>query len=211
MVASTTALREGILVDLVGRLQKGDVRSRTVSRLADRFQIDRAHALRVQSTALNIYDQVETHWEHAHPELRQLLEWSAELHEVGLFMGYSGHHKHGSYVLAHADLPGFSRQDQRALAAMVLGHRGRFSAERLEQLRPRRTVPYRLILMLRVAVRLHRRRSASPLPDFQAEVDGTRLRLTFPPGWLASRPLTVADLRLEQNRCLEIGLTLEYH
>ena len=142
--------------------------------------------------------------------MRQILEWAAELHEIGLFMGYSGHHKHGAYVLAHADLAGFSRQEQRALAAMVLGHRGRFSAARLEQLRPRLYVPYRLILLLRVAVRLHRRRSPKPLPSFRAQVKDKALILTFPEGWLAKRPLTVADLELEQNRCREVKLQLEF-
>jgi len=138
------------------------------------------------------------------------LKWAAELHEIGLFMGYSGHHKHGAYLLAHADLPGFSRQDQRALAAMVLGHRGRFSAERLNQLRPRRMVPYRLIAMLRAAVRLHRRRSATPLPTFRARLKETALCLEFPADWLKSRPLTAADLKLERDRCQEVGLTLRF-
>jgi exopolyphosphatase/guanosine-5'-triphosphate,3'-diphosphate pyrophosphatase len=210
MIASTTALREGILVDLIGRTQTGDVRSRTVSRLVDRFQVDTHHASRVRDTALMLYDQVADEWDLHDPELRLLLEWAAEVHEIGLFMGYSGHHKHGSYVLAHADLAGFSRQEQRALAALVLGHRGRFSADRLEQLRPRRHIPYRLISILRVAVRLHRRRSSKPLPPIQTAVDGQILRLTFPEGWLAERPLTATDLELEKERCKAVGLELEF-
>ena len=210
MVASTTALREGLLVDMVGRLQQGDVRGRTVQRLVERFQIDEGHAVRVRNTALHIYDQIAPDWELANTELRKLLMWASDLHEIGLFMCYSGHHKHGSYLLANADLPGFSRQDQRALAAMVLGHRGRFSAERLNQLRPRRMVPYRLIAMLRAAVRLHRRRSATPLPPFKAHLRETALCLEFPPNWLKSRPLTTADLKLERDRCQEVGLTLRF-
>ena len=210
MTASTTALREGLLVDMVGRQRTGDVRNRTVHQLINRFQVDMGHAARVRDTALYLYEQVAADWELADSELRQILEWAAELHEIGLFMGYSGHHKHGSYVLAHADLAGFSRQEQRALAAMVLGHRGRFSAARLEQLRPRLYVPYRLILLLRVAVRLHRRRSPKPLPSFRAQVKNKALILTFPEGWLEKRPLTVADLELEQNRCREVKLQLEF-
>jgi exopolyphosphatase/guanosine-5'-triphosphate,3'-diphosphate pyrophosphatase len=210
MVASTTALREGILVDLVGRTQSGDIRSRTVSRMVDRFQVDTEHACRVRDTALMLYDQVADEWELQDPELRQLLEWAAELHEIGLFMGYSGHHKHGAYVLAHADLAGFSRQEQRALAALVLGHRGRFSADRLEQLRPRRHVPYRLISLLRVAVRLHRRRSSKTLPLIETTVHGQMLKLRFPEGWLAERPLTATDLELERERCKAVGLELDF-
>ena len=193
-----------------GRAQEGDVRGRTVDRLANQFQVDRVHAARVRETAMQLYDQVHQDWELDDPELRQLLEWAAELHEIGLFMGYSGHHKHGSYVLAHADLAGFSRQEQRALAAMVLGHRGRFSASRLEQLRPRRYVPYRLISLLRVAVRLHRRRSSNPLPAFQATVEDEVLKLRFPSGWIEERPLTAADLDMEKNRCREVGLGLDF-
>jgi exopolyphosphatase/guanosine-5'-triphosphate,3'-diphosphate pyrophosphatase len=209
MVASTTALREGILVDMIGRTQRGDVRSMTVERMVERFEVDRAQAARVRSTALDLYHQISQDWELDDPELEQMLEWAAELHEIGLFMGYSGHHKHGAYLLAHADLAGFSRQEQRALAAMVLGHRGRFSTDRLEKLRPRRDIPTRLIALLRVATRLHRRRSSKPLPPLRASVRGTRLLLEFPEDWLLDRPLTMADLQLERERCEEVGLDLE--
>jgi exopolyphosphatase/pppGpp-phosphohydrolase len=34
-------------------------------------------------------------------------------------------HKHGAYILGHADMPGFSKRDQARLALLVLGQRGK--------------------------------------------------------------------------------------
>jgi len=38
------------------------------------------------------------------------LGWAARLHEIGLDIAHNQYHKHGAYILGHADLPGFSRQ-----------------------------------------------------------------------------------------------------
>ena len=45
------------------------------------------------------------------------------MHEIGLAIAHSQHHHHGAYILRHADLAGFSRQEQQLLAAVVEMHR----------------------------------------------------------------------------------------
>ncbi len=52
MYVSPTALREGLLYDMLGRLQDEDPRDRTIAMLATRYSIDQGHADRVQATAL---------------------------------------------------------------------------------------------------------------------------------------------------------------
>ncbi len=58
---------------------------------------------------------------------RSLVEWAALLHEIGYTVSHIGFHKHGAYILANADMPGFSAQEQRQLAMLVLGCRGGLS------------------------------------------------------------------------------------
>ncbi|RME26900.1 MAG: Ppx/GppA family phosphatase, partial [Deltaproteobacteria bacterium] len=92
MTTVDTALREGLVLDLAGRGVEGDIREGTVRRLQERFGVDAIHASQVARTALSLHDQVRDAW--ALPEdSRHLLDRAARLHELGLFLRYSGHHK----------------------------------------------------------------------------------------------------------------------
>ena len=209
MTTVDTALREGILLDLVGRAATGDVHQRTILRMQERFGVDREHADRVTRTALMLFDQVHEDME-LPPGSRDLLKWAVQLHEIGLWLRFAGYHKHGCYLIENADLPGFSRQEQRAIAAMVLGHRGRFDMARLEKLRPKRSVPAGLVLLIRLAVRLHRTRTPTRRPDIVARAIGPKLELVFPDGWLAERPLSARDLVEECEQATSAGLELSF-
>ena len=207
LTAVDTALREGLLVELLGRERDGDRREMTVAELESRFGIDTIHGRRVAALAMRLFDQVADAWGFSTAE-RSLLNWASRLHEVGLFMGFSGYHKHGAYMLHHTDMSGFSLQDQRALAAITLCHRGKFSQSRLTRFELSNAVSLRLILLLRIAVRLNRRRSPTPLPEIAARAEGDTLSLTFPSGWLAERPLTQDDLNSEVQDCAGIGVSV---
>ena len=54
-----------------------------------------------------------------------------------------------------------------------------------------------LIVLLRLAVLLHRGRSGVALPNIELTARGGTLELRFPARWLKEHPLTVADLQLE--------------
>jgi exopolyphosphatase/guanosine-5'-triphosphate,3'-diphosphate pyrophosphatase len=211
MTAVGSALREGLLVELIGRLVHKDIREATIHRLAADLGIEPLQAERVENTALMLFDQVATQWE-LHPESdRTMLRWAATLHEAGIFISYSGHHKHGSYLLQHADLPGFSRQDQRVLATLVLSHRGRIRLEQLSAVATSRfDALLRTILLLRLAARLHRGRSDSMSPNIKTHVSENSIQLLFPPGWLDSVPLTRADLTAESHAFATAGYALTF-
>jgi exopolyphosphatase/guanosine-5'-triphosphate,3'-diphosphate pyrophosphatase len=199
MRAAQGALREGLLYDLVGRIRHEDVRDRTIRALCERNRVDLAQARRVERTALALLAQVEQGWELEGEEAKHLLQWAARLHEIGLSIAYSRHQKHGAYLVENADLPGFSREDQRLLATIIEAHRRKLPRQRLDALRGRtRRVARRLCVLLRLAVLLNRSRSRAALPPIAASARKDRLELAFPEAWLEAHPLTRADLELEQ-------------
>jgi exopolyphosphatase/guanosine-5'-triphosphate,3'-diphosphate pyrophosphatase len=88
------------------------------------------------------------------------LRWAVSLHEIGVSVAHSEFHKHGAYILGHADMPGFSKRDQARLALLVLGQRGKL--QKLASM-PAGDPNWRLVFCLRLAVLLHRARDDHPL------------------------------------------------
>jgi len=210
MTPTSGALREGLLYDIIGRHQGADTREATINRYAERLRVDRTQARRVERTALGLFDQVSVAWKLSN-ERRSQIAWAARLHEVGMFVTHSGYHKHGAYLIANADLPGFSRQSQGAIAALVLGHRGKLSIERLRAWYP---APDHKLLrqstLLRLAVRLHRGRSPKSLPEVRLNVSNDSLVMSFPSEWLDENPLTRADLETEAAAVSSAGFSLTF-
>jgi exopolyphosphatase/guanosine-5'-triphosphate,3'-diphosphate pyrophosphatase len=198
MAVSDGALREGVIYDLLGRIRHEDVRDRTIATVTGRYGLDEAQAERVWVTARELLGQAQTAWGLEREEWAQRLEWVARLHEVGLLLTHDQHHKHGAYILEHADLPGFSRGDQTLLAALVRRHRRSVPVDAFAHL-PREIAPLveRLCVLLRLAVVLHRGRSRQTLPPLKLSVNAQRVSLRFPSGWLDEHPLTRADLETE--------------
>ena len=208
MHLSEAAMREGILVDLVGRIHDDDARDASIQRLQRQFQLDQAHAARVGDTALGLLRQARG-WRIDVDEWAPLLGWATAVHEIGMVLSWAGYHKHGAYMLQHVAAPGFSRQDQQMLAALVLAHRGRFSRSRLRVISPHRleTISH-LAVVLRLAVRLHRDRSPRQRALPGLRVQGNTVELRFEPGWLDSHPLTRADLVAEADLLAAGGFEL---
>lgn len=208
---SEGALREGVIYDLLGRIRHEDVRDRTIATVIDRYGLDKAQSERVSATAWILLNQVRDAWRLTGEELAHNLEWAARLHETGLLLTHDQYHKHGAYILEHADLPGFSRSDQVVLATLVRRHRRGFPAKAFEHL-PREFAPLaqRLCVLLRLAVVLHRGRSRHALPLLNLQVDRQRLELHFPEKWLDANPLTRADLSSEAHYLKKAGFRLEF-
>ena len=135
-------------------------------------------------------------WNLAGEEYARVLGWAARLHEIGLTIAHNQYHKHGAYLIEHGDMPGFSRQDQELLAALVRGHRRKFPVAVFRDLAQGSTAR-RLCVLLRLAILLHRSRSRQTIPRFSVTVTEKTMRIKFPRGWLAKHPLTMADLKQE--------------
>ena len=209
MRVSSGALREGLLYDLVGRIQHEDIREHSVCVLAERSGRDAEQAARVRETALQLYRMVADGWKLGDTELEQMLAWAAELHESGKMVAFNQHHKHGEYIIRNANLQGFSQQEQTLLSVLVRAHRRKFPADVFKSVPKRWTrQAIRLAILLRLAVTLNRGRSDVHLPEIGIEVSKNAITLDLPEDWLEVHPLTRADLASEAACLAVINYTL---
>ncbi|HEX8010863.1 MAG TPA: Ppx/GppA phosphatase family protein [Casimicrobiaceae bacterium] len=192
------ALRLGVLYDLLGRTIDEDVRGVTVERFVKRYTIDREHAARVADLATSLYRRAL-----GRPEAGtlQLLAWAATLHEVGMSVSHIGFHKHGAYILQHADMPGFSAGEQGRLALLVFGCRGGLA--KVEAVLGDEDIRLQL-LALRLGVLFHHARAAIALPRLRLKV-GRRIALDVSARWLAAHPLTAHLLAKERSQWDALG------
>jgi exopolyphosphatase/guanosine-5'-triphosphate,3'-diphosphate pyrophosphatase len=211
MRVSDSALREGLLFESLGRLYTEDTRERTVRNLMARHHVDAAQAQRIAATSELLYRQIGKAWGlNGSDENLRLLRWAAQLHEIGMAVSHSQYHKHGGYLLANFDMPGFARGEQRRLAALVRGHRRKVPLDELHAFDDDTNERLlRLCVLLRLAVVLHRRRDEVQLPDLQLSVDDDQIRLKFPEGWLDQHALTQADLGMEADYLKQAELKLK--
>ncbi len=156
------ALREGMLLDFIARHPEEvaaadrvpDLRRRSVLHLADRLRSDDAHGRHVAELALKLFDATRrTHRLGARE--RELLEFAALLHDVGLYVNHAKHHRHSRYLIMHGELRGFTPEEIAVIAAIARFHKGappRPSHEDLTALSPEaRRLVIQLTAMLRVA------------------------------------------------------------
>jgi len=211
MRVSDLALREGLLFELVGSIHHHDVRDRTVDTLIHRYSLDEEQGHLVAATAMSLLEQVQKKWQLTTEQNGQMLNWAARLHEVGLAISHGSFHKHGAYILAHADLPGFSRQQQRIIAALIRGHRRTLSKKIFHNLpKETRNNTLQLCIILRLSVLLHRGRSHAAKPELGIRVKKHHIHLTFPEYWLDDHPLTTAELAAEARHLESVNYQLDY-
>jgi exopolyphosphatase/guanosine-5'-triphosphate,3'-diphosphate pyrophosphatase len=177
--------------------------------LCTRYSIDEGHADRVQATALGLLGQVVDDWDLRFEDAPHALAWAAQLHEIGLAVNYTGHHKHGAYLVAQSDLPGFARDEQALVAALVRGHRRKLDPRFFETLPDELQLPAkRLCVLLRLAVLLNRNRDPEVVALPHLSASANKLKLTFHDDWLDAHPLARADLEREQRLLKPIGFKL---
>jgi exopolyphosphatase / guanosine-5'-triphosphate,3'-diphosphate pyrophosphatase len=206
---SPFALREGVLHDLLGRLEHRDPREKTVKALAERYQADLSQAARVDDWSAAAFEQVAESWL-LNPVHADFLHWICQLHEIGLSIAHDSFALHTAYILDHTDMPGFSRQEQQFLAVLARLQRGRIDRDLLNELPTRLQSPARrLLVLLRLATIFCRARSDSGTCDFAVHARSAGLRLELPAGWLEAHPLTRRDLSLEQEQWQDMGFELE--
>jgi len=204
------ALREGLIYDLLGRNQQEDVRSRTLTAIIERSGIDTKYACQIDSTALNAFKQVATSWELKQEWHKELLSWAAKTHEVGRAIAHNNYHKHGAYLIKHADLAGFSTQDQNMLALLLRFQKRKIKLERFAQFNELQDTLIKLCILLRLAIILNHVRSVNDKEEVMFIVDEYNLTLVFEDNYLSRNPLTVAKLEQEANYLAQINFNLKY-
>ncbi len=203
MDVTETAMREGILYDLLGRFHKQDMREVTVDEFMRRYHIDTRQAARVRRVALSLLAANGV----VSDNDERFLDWAARLHEIGLSVSHGGYHRHSGYILEKADMPGFSRSDQARLALLARAQRGvllklpEFAAESGLSDNDRL-----LVWVLRQAVILCRSRRDVEIPDIKVEANGKKFRLSLPQNWLELHPLTQRALEEEAVHWHAVGI-----
>jgi len=195
--ACDAALREGIVEYLLesdgGEKKKGgSVRRTSVLSLVERSDVERAHATHVARLALRIFDQTQDLHRFRTGE-RELLEYAALLHEVGMHVSYQDHEKHSYYLISHAGLKGFTT-DQVAVVANVARYYRKATPseedENFAQLSPaQQDVVRKLAAILRIADALDRGRRRA-VRDVGVESSKGRIRFRL-------RPRGDAEVELE--------------
>jgi exopolyphosphatase/guanosine-5'-triphosphate,3'-diphosphate pyrophosphatase len=164
------ALREGVIVDwmlshklIEDRLRyQGEVRERSVRKIAQKYQVDLKNGDRIANFALSIFNQTRGHLHNWGTEERELLWAAAILHKSGLFISHSSHHKHSYYLIRHGELLGFAEAEIEIIANLARYHRRSAPKKKHESYsnlpsKLHRTLVNQLSAILRLAVALDRR------------------------------------------------------
>jgi exopolyphosphatase/guanosine-5'-triphosphate,3'-diphosphate pyrophosphatase len=142
----------------------------------------------------------------AKEEALRLLGWAANLHEIGISVAHSGYHKHTAYILANADMPGYSKKEQSRLSLLALAHRGKLGKVH-DLIESQEDIA--LIMALRLAALFYRNRSDAELPVMQGHFSVTKFHLILGLGWLAQNPLTDTALQEELKQWNELGVSVQ--
>ena len=90
--------------------------------LAERCNYSAEHAGQVARLALSLFDQTTaTHG--LGPREREWLEYAALLHDIGVHISFTRHHKHSYYLVKNGDLRGFEPDEVEVIALTARYHR----------------------------------------------------------------------------------------
>jgi exopolyphosphatase / guanosine-5'-triphosphate,3'-diphosphate pyrophosphatase len=132
-IVCSSALREGVAVDMLlqeGWLEAGlaehlHPRARSVHGLLAKYGASVEHAEQVADLAGQLFAATKALKLHNYGESALHLLWSAAmLHDVGMFVGRNGHHKHSYYLIKNGGLLGHFEEEVAIIANIARYHRG---------------------------------------------------------------------------------------
>ncbi len=163
-------MREGIIVDwmlthglISDRLRyQNEVRNRNVLKIAHKYQVDLEYGQRVANFALSLFDQTKDFLHEWGQDGKELLWAAAILHNCGIYISHSSHHKHSYYLIRNAELLGFTELELELIANIARYHRKSKPKKRHEAYQELPSKKYQLMVrqlsaILRIAVALDRR------------------------------------------------------
>jgi len=164
---SDRGLREGMPVDYLSRsantskLDQGSFRERSVMQLGHTCRFDEAHARAVANLALQLFDSSREAGLHPCGDWeRELLEYAALLHDIGVFLSYNRHRAHSYYFIRNAELLGFDQTEVAVIAATAYYHHKSYPRAKHPQFaeldKAHRKIVRVLCVLLRLAESLER-------------------------------------------------------
>ncbi|HEY9727625.1 MAG TPA: Ppx/GppA phosphatase family protein [Chroococcales cyanobacterium] len=164
------ALREGVIVDwmlthglIEDRLRyQGSVRERSVLTMAHKYQADLDYSDRVANFAMSLFNQTKGYLHIWDSEERELLWAATILHNCGIYVNHSAHHKHSYYLIRNGELLGFTESEIEVIANLARYHRQSKPKKKHENFsslpsKKHRQMVSQLSAILRIAVALDRR------------------------------------------------------
>ncbi len=130
---SQNGLKQGMQIDYLMKhgYSEFDVRESSVRELAGRCQYDRQHADFVRRNALMLFDRLGEQGVHGmDAEMRELLGYSATLHDIGQFINYPKHHIHSFIIITNSNLGGFTIEELRMIGLIARFHHKRFPSKK---------------------------------------------------------------------------------
>ncbi|MGK7873947.1 MAG: HD domain-containing protein [Xenococcaceae cyanobacterium] len=177
------ALREGVIVDwmlthglIESRLRfQGEVRPRSVMKIAHKYQVNLDYSERVAAFALSLFDQTKGSLHNWDSEERELLWAAAILHNCGLYISHGAHHKHSYYLIRNAELLGFTEIEVEVIASLARYHRKSKPKKKHDNYNNLPNKEYRQLVrqlsaLLRLAVALDRRQIGA-IKELQCKYD----------------------------------------
>ena len=162
IIVCAAALREGVAVDRF--LQAGWLGSRlsmhqnphslSVSHLIKKYQGDVEHAQQVAWLACEIFWQTRKIIHNYSDEVANLLWAAAMLHDLGMYVSRSGHHKHSYYLIKQEELLGYNREEIQVIASIARYHRGSVPKETHEAFVALPLVERKLVTQMAAILRL---------------------------------------------------------
>jgi exopolyphosphatase/guanosine-5'-triphosphate,3'-diphosphate pyrophosphatase len=196
-------LRLGVMWDLQLRATKRDRREESVEDFAQRLQVDAARARQVAAAAGTFYEFLKP----TAGGYNKHLLWSGLLHEVGLAVSHTAYHKHSAYLVANADLPGFTTREQRVMSMLVLGQKG--NLRKVGNLLDEPDFA-KALLALRLAVMFMHSHivlelGALSLQQFRLKMK-SRIELDIKHAWIADHPTVSYWMQKEQEWWRDVGV-----
>lgn len=100
-----------------------NVRRASALNLAHVYRFQEKHAEHIAHLTLAMFDQLPPEVNKCGPVERELLWAASMLHDIGVSIDYHDHHKHGSYLILNAGLPGYTHREIALIALLVRYHR----------------------------------------------------------------------------------------
>jgi exopolyphosphatase/guanosine-5'-triphosphate,3'-diphosphate pyrophosphatase len=213
---SSGALREGLLYSMLPEIMNTTIRQSTINSLTEKFHIDSPHAKRVKKQATSLFYIHKKSWPLDENNGLAILCAACELHEVGLLLEFKQHQRHGSYILQHVDLPGFDQAERQLLVALVFLYKGDID---LQLLNNQNALSFEeasyLLVILRLAIILCRRRKDDALPEYKTTIIKNNgndiINLCLPKTWLAQHPLIADELMQENSHLTQMNFSLNIY
>ena len=128
LVVSGASLRAGLILDVAepkNRLTAEDFEHQVLASadtLGHRYRFDRDHGHHVAMLATQLFEQLRA--EHGLGDReRLLLQVSALLHDVGIYVSLRAHHRHSQYILSASQIFGLSDEETAIVSNIARYHR----------------------------------------------------------------------------------------